>query len=206
MRQYRGIAVSEQRSSLIERRRATVLTALNLWAPRIRILYVTGLVLVLLGTGALAATGLSRSLSLVPIGILMAIAGLFELGLGHLGREEDAAVPPWMMSGGAQMVAALTAMVSPLLPSYVFSTVLGAALTFAGLSWLRGGFALPERFKSPAVIMCGGITGLVGLLIISRWAGTNVSLVALMLGLEMLMRGWAWIGFGFGISRALKKM
>ena len=135
----------------------------------------------------------------------MTIAGLFELGVGHKGREPEGPATPWMQSGGAHMIAGVFAMLAPIWPSIVFTTVLGAALTWAGLSWLRAGFALPQRFQSPVVIVCGGFSGLLGLLILSRWHGLNTNLLAIMLGLEILVRGWSWIGFGFGLQRAVRR-
>ena len=78
----------------------------------------------------------------------MVIAGLFEMGVGTKGRADDGPVTPFMTSGGAHMVAGAVTILAPVLPSYVFTTVLGGALLLAGLSWLRAGFALPERFQS----------------------------------------------------------
>lgn len=180
-------------------------TAVIQFVAQLRVLYIVGGIFVVLGSIALAAALLTRTASLVPIGIIMAITGLFEMGVGTKAREEDGPVTPWMTSGGAIMVAGGIAIVSPLLHSMVFTTLLGAALTFAGLTWLRAGFALPGRFQSPIVIICGGVTGLIGLLVLSRWHGVNENLLAIMLGCEILTRGWSWMGFGVGLSRAMKK-
>jgi len=191
--------------SLQDRRRAIMETVVTLFLQQLRILYVVGGILVVLGSLALAAAILTRTASLMPIGILMVIAGLFEMGVGTKGRAEDGPVTPFMTSGGAHMVAGAVTILAPVLPSYVFTTVLGGALLLAGLSWLRAGFALPERFQSPVVVICGGVTALAGLLIFSRWHGVNENLLAIMLGCEMLVRGWSWMGFGAGLTRALHK-
>ena len=180
-------------------------TLVVLYLQQLRVLYVVGGILVVLGSLALAAAILTRTASLTPIGILMVIAGLFEMGVGTKGQDEDGKVTPFMISGGAHMTAGGIAIFGAVLPSFVFTTLLGAALLFAGLSWLRAGFALPERFQSPIVMLCGGVTGLAGLLILSRWHGVNENLLAIMLGCEMLVRGWSWMGFGVGLTRAARK-
>ena len=193
------------RRGLHETRREILENAVVHFLNHIRILYVAGGILVATGSIALMAVLMARIPSIVPVGILMIIAGLFELGVGHKGRDPDGPATPWMQSGGAHMVAGVFTMLAPLWPSILFTTVLGAAFTFAGLWWLRAGFALPPRFQSPIVIVCGGFTGLLGLLILSRWHGLNTNLLALMLGTEILVRGWSLIGFGFGLQKAVKR-
>jgi uncharacterized membrane protein HdeD (DUF308 family) len=195
----------EPPQGLYDSRRTIMETAVVMLVQQMRILYVVGGILVVLGSLALGANLVSRATSLVPVGILMMIAALFEMGIGNKAREEDGPSTPWMTSGSVQMAAGFVTIVSGFLPSYVFTTLLGGALTFAGLTWLRAGFALPPRFQSPIVIICGGVTGLAGLLILSRWHGLNDNLLAMMLGCEILVRGWSFMGFGVGLNRAMKK-
>lgn len=199
--------MSDTRQTLLERRRVIVEKAVHRLLPRLRVLYVAGGVLVMMGSLALAATLLARTTSLVPIGIFMLVGGLFEMGIGHVARGEgdDAPVTPWIMSGACHMFAGCVAMVAPFLPSMVVTTLTGALLIFAGLTWMRAGFALPERFQASVVPLCGGITACAGLLVLSRWTGGNQNLLAILLGCEMLVRGWSWFGFALGLSNGLKR-
>lgn len=200
--------MNDLRQTLLERRRIIVEKAVLRMLPKLRILNVTGGLLVVVGSLALAASLFSRQTSLIPIGILMVVGSLFEMGVGHIARdpeEENAPATPWIVSGMSQFVAGVVVMFSPLLPSWLLTTLLGLLLTLAGLTWLRAGFALPERFQSAVVPLCGGITACIGLLIVSRWTGTNDNLLAIVLGCEMLIRGWSWFGFALGLTKAMKQ-
>ncbi len=199
--------MNDTRQTLLERRRIIVEKAVYRLLPRLRILQVVGAVLVALGSLALAAAALPRVSSLVPIGILMAVGGLFEMGAGQVAREDtdNSPLTPWIMSGGCHMAAGAVAIFALFLPASLVTPAIGVLLLFAGITWMRAGFALPERFQASIVPLCGGITACAGLLLLSRWTGGNQSLLAIVLGCEMLVRGWSWLGFALGLSKGLKR-
>ncbi|MGE3245092.1 MAG: hypothetical protein AB7F96_01845 [Beijerinckiaceae bacterium] len=197
--------MNDERQGLLARRQELMIKTLERLIPRIRVMYVAGGLLVLLGSAALASAMVSKVDSLVPIGIFMVVGGLFEMGVGHVAREEDGAPPPFMLSGAAHMIAGFTAMFGPLLPGYALTSILGTSLAFAGVTWMRAGFALPQTVQAPVVALSGGITGLAGLLILSRWAGDNHHIMALLLGGEMMLRGWAWFAFALTLQRVMRK-
>lgn len=196
--------MSIDQKSLHERRRDTLDAAMSRLIPRLRILSAVGGMLILFGSLALASGLLFKSAGLVPVGVLMILGGLFELGLGQHAAG-DGPVVSWQISGGTQMFAGLIVLISPFLPSIVFSTLAGGAVLFAGITWLRMAVSLPEKYQIPLLHICGGITGMAGLLILSRWAGADLRLIGLMLGCEMLARGWVWVGFAYSISKKLNR-
>jgi len=196
--------LNEEPQSFYARRREILNAAMQRLAPRARVLPVTGALLILLGSAALAISLFSHSAPLIAIGILMFLGGLLESGVGHH-ASGDGPATPWQISGGAHIAAALLIFAAFILPSMLFSTFLGAAILLAGLTWLRMAFALPDALQAPILPICGGFTSLIGLLIISRWAGDDYRMLALMLACEMLIRGWAWVGFGFVFMKKLDR-
>lgn len=58
----------------------------------------------------------------------------------------------------------------------------------------RIAFAIFERFTGwPWVLLNGGVTLLLGLLIYKQWPASGLWVIGLFIGIEMLFNGWAWI-------------
>lgn len=63
-------------------------------------------------------------------------------------------------------------------------------------------FALSERFTGwPWVLLNGGVTLLLGLLIYKQWPASGLWVIGLFIGIEMIMNGWAWIMLSFALRR-----
>jgi len=78
--------------------------------------------------------------------------------------------------------------------------IIAIFLIFSGIS--RIVFALSERFTGwPWVLLNGGVTLLLGLLIYKQWPASGLWVIGLFVGIEMIMNGWAWIMLSFGLRR-----
>lgn len=78
--------------------------------------------------------------------------------------------------------------------------IIALFLIFGGL--FRIVFALAERFTGwPWVLLNGGVTLLLGLLIYKQWPASGLWVIGLFVGIELIFNGWAWIMLGLGLRR-----
>jgi uncharacterized membrane protein HdeD (DUF308 family) len=65
--------------------------------------------------------------------------------------------------------------------------------------------ALAQRFHDWGwVLLNGGVTLLLGLMINRQWPASAVWVIGLFIGIEMLFNGWAWVMLALGLRRAGK--
>jgi len=64
-------------------------------------------------------------------------------------------------------------------------------------------FALSERFAGwPWVLLNGGVTFLLGLLIYKQWPDSGLWVIGLFVGIEMIFNGVAWVMLALGVKKA----
>jgi uncharacterized membrane protein HdeD (DUF308 family) len=62
--------------------------------------------------------------------------------------------------------------------------------------------ALSHRFPGwEWVLLNGGITLLLGLFIYKNWPGSGLWFIGLVIGIDLIFNGWAWIALAIGIRR-----
>ncbi|HEV2573299.1 MAG TPA: hypothetical protein VGU72_16315 [Beijerinckiaceae bacterium] len=186
--------------------RAYLVTAVARLVPRARALIITGVIIVLLGGALVAIVTQSRVVSLIPAGILMTLASFFELGIGHSARGDDARTTPWARAAVLNMFAGLFVIAAPFLSIAWLSGLAGMCILAAGIVRLRCDFALPLVHRSAIMPISAVVTTLIGVLIVTRWPGENLVLIGLLFGVEMIVRGWAWVGFGVTLRHALNRV
>ena len=182
---------------------ALIADALARLAPRYRQVIVIGLALIVMGSAGMAVIGLSRTLSLTPVGGLMAVGALFELGVAHHARGPEGRSTPWHTAGVLTIFAALGTIAYTLLPSLVFTTFTGAALAFAGWARLRATTLVKLPGKSAIVPISASATILLGVLIVTRWAAGDVAATGYLIALSIIMTGWGYVGLGVTLRRLL---
>lgn len=63
--------------------------------------------------------------------------------------------------------------------------------------------SLSHRFPGwEWVLLNGGITVLLGLLVYKNWPGSGLWFIGMYLGIDMILNGWAWVALAIGIRRA----
>ena len=177
------------------------IAALERLVDRSRQLIITGVTMIVLGTAAISILAVSSIASLIPIGMIILLGALLELGIAHHARADDGPATPWHRSGTLLGVAGLCALTAPLLPSIVFTTVAGLALMAAGWIRLRATSFAPLRQKSAIVPIAASLTILIGILIVSRWAAGSIAATGNLLALELVATGWGFVGLGLTLGR-----
>lgn len=186
-----------------QERTALLDAAVTRLLPRMRVMYVTAGLLILFGSAALASLSLTRTDSLVPVAIFLLIGGLVESGIGHH-ASGDGPSTPWVRTGLLTFAAGVVTLAAAVLPVLAVYIALGLLYSVIGFIWMRAGFAMPSRYETPVLQMAGGAALLAGMLLLSRWGGGKLEAAGLLMSLEMLVRGWAWAGFAFVLTRRME--
>jgi uncharacterized membrane protein HdeD (DUF308 family) len=176
--------------------------ALERLAPRARQLVIIGVTLIVLGTAAVTILAVSKIVSLVPIGLILLVGALMEIGVGHHARgSEDGPLTPWMKSGLLLTFVGLCTVTAPLLPGILFSTLAGLSLMAAGWFRLRATSFTPLRQKSAIVPVSASLSILIGVLLVTRWPGDNIPAIGNLLAIELVATGWGLVGLGLTLGR-----
>ncbi|RYB06045.1 HdeD family acid-resistance protein [Lichenibacterium ramalinae] len=152
-----------------------------------------GIVAVVAGLVALAITEFATLVSVVTIGVLVAVVGLVEIVLGFRARGWGQALY-WEISGLFYVAAGIFAWAEPVQASVVLTLLLGAGLLATGIVRAVAGFRHHDKMRGP-LILSGVVTGLLGLLIVSGWPANGLFVIGLLLGIELVFTGINWIFF-----------
>jgi len=178
------------------------IAALERLVPRSRQLVITGVTLIVLGSAAVTILAVSSIVSLVPIGLILLVGAILEIGVGHHARGgEDGPVTPWLKSGMLLGFVALCALTAPLMPSLLFTSMTGVALMAAGWVRLRATSFTPLRRKSAIVPVSASLSILIGVLLVTRWPGENLTATGNLLAIELVATGWGLVGLGLTLGR-----
>ncbi|HET6377407.1 MAG TPA: DUF308 domain-containing protein [Methylocella sp.] len=151
-----------------------------------------GVLALILVTSATIAT-------VYTIAIFMILAGGAEIAAGLSARTWGRFFL-WLAAGLAYIVAAAFALAQPLMAAAVFTLLLGAGMIATGVIRIAFGAQLDPPLRGP-LLFAGVITLLVGILIIAGWPENRFLVLGVLLGLDLLFWGVAWIGLGLMLRR-----
>jgi uncharacterized membrane protein HdeD (DUF308 family) len=167
---------------------------------------VIGVTLIVLGSAAVAILAVSSIVSLVPIGLILLVGALMEIGVGHHARSgPEGPLTPWLKSGLLVAFLGLCTVTAPLLPSVLYTSLAGLALMAAGWVRLRATSFTPLRQKSAIVPVSASISILVGVLLLTRWTGENITAIGNLLSIELVATGWGLVGLGLTLGRLRRR-
>ena len=170
--------------------------ALERLVPRARQLLIIGVTLIVLGTAALTIMATASVVSIVPVGLVIIVGALMEMGVGHHARAPDGPLSPWMKSGAP---AGLRGPVRRHGPAPAVDHVQHPRR--AGPHGGRLGAPAGDLLHAPASEerhRAGLRLGLHPhrLLLVTRWPGDNMVVAGNLLALELVVTGWGLVGAG----------
>jgi uncharacterized membrane protein HdeD (DUF308 family) len=180
---------------------AEAVAALERLVPKSRQLIVTGVTMIVLGSAAVTVLAMSATVSLVPIGLILLVGALLELGVAHHAREEEGPITPWHRSGTLLALVGVAAVTWQSLPSILFTSFIGLSLMAAGWIRLRATSFAPLRQKSAIVPVAASLSILLGILLATRWAADSLTATGNLLSLELIVTGWGFVGLGLTLGR-----
>jgi uncharacterized membrane protein HdeD (DUF308 family) len=160
-----------------------------------------GALLLVLGVVASLNLVLATVATIYYVGVLMIVGGIAQLA--HAAR-----VRTWgqaalgFASGVLYAVAGALAFLNPLLASSVFTLMIAAALLVSGV--LRIVVAIRERPRRgwAWVLAAGILSTLAGLVLVLGWPVNSLWVLGLILAVDLIFQGWAWLAFGLGLGAA----
>lgn len=157
-----------------------------------------GIALVIFGMIALQNLLAATVATVFVTGFMLIVAGVVQIAHAF-GAKSWGNVIYWVLSGALYAVAGIIAITDPILASMVFTLLLAAALFAVGILRIIAGFDMRPAAGWGWVVAGGVLTLAFGLLIGAQWPINGVWLIGLLLGVDLICQGVAWIAFGFGI-------
>lgn len=153
-----------------------------------------GVLVAALGVAALALVVSATIASVYIIALFMVVAGGAEIVFAF-GARSWARFFLWVIAGLAYIVVAAFALAQPLMAAAVFTLLLGIALFVTGIIRIYVGTQLNKDMRG-IVIMAGAVTAVVGLVVLIGWPANSFVVLGVLLGLDLLFWGGAWITLG----------
>jgi uncharacterized membrane protein HdeD (DUF308 family) len=162
--------------------------------PRWRWIVALGVLIASMGGVALVLVVSATIATVYTIAVFMIVAGAAEIATG-LGAKTWSRFLVWIVAGLAYIVVAAFALAQPLVAAAFFTLLLGIGMIATGVVRIYLGTHLGTPLRSP-VLFAGTLTALVGVLIVAGWPANSFVILGVLLGLDLVFWGAAWIRFG----------
>jgi uncharacterized membrane protein HdeD (DUF308 family) len=160
-----------------------------------------GVIYLLAGFIALGSVAMATVASVLVVGVMMIVAGVAEV-ISAFQIKSWGKFLLWALLGVLYIIAGVVTFANPLLAAVLLTLILGATLVASGIMRIILAFGMKREAPWIWVALSGGITLLLGLLILARWPVSSLYILGLFLGIDLIMAGAGWIGAGFGLRRA----
>lgn len=159
-----------------------------------------GVLVSLFGVAALILDVSATIASVYTIAIFIIIAGAAEIATG-IGAKSWGRFFLWILGGLLYIVAGSFALANPLIAAYFLTLMLGAGLIATGGVRIYLGTQLGKEVRG-SVIFAGVLTLIIGILIVVGWPANTPFILGILLGVDLLFWGLAWVSFGFRLRHA----
>lgn len=184
--------------SPIDRRTADVPAALGgKWGWFVAL----GIVSIVGGFIALSSLFLATVVSVLLVGAMMVMAGVFEIVHGFQMRTWGRFFL-WVLIGALYVLAGIFTYLNPLLASAVLTLLLGVGLIAAGIVRLYLAFNMKSGTSWGWIALSAAITLLLGAMILFGWPTTSLFTLGIFLGIDLIINGVTWLAFGMALRGA----
>jgi uncharacterized membrane protein HdeD (DUF308 family) len=160
-----------------------------------------GVVYLIAGVIALGSVVMATIASVYVVGIMMLIAGVFEV-IHSFQIKTWGRFLFWLALGILYIVAGFVAFDNPLLTAVWLTLILGAALVASGIMRVFLGFNMKGGTTWGWVVASGLITLLLGIIILIHWPVSSLYVLGIFLGVDLVFAGATWIALGLGLRNA----
>ena len=158
-----------------------------------------GIALVILGMVAIGYTVEMTIISVMFLGWLLLIAGLFEMVHGFTRR-------PWsgffvnLLGGALYAVAGVVMIANPARAAVILTLLIAIILIFAGLFRLFTALSTQLHHRG-WLILNGAISIVLGIMIWDAWPVSGLWVIGLFIGIDMIFDGWTEIMLALSARR-----
>jgi uncharacterized membrane protein HdeD (DUF308 family) len=160
-----------------------------------------GVVYLVAGLIALGSVVAATAASVLVVGAMMFIAGVFEV-INAFQVKTWGRFIVWLLLGVLYIVAGFVAWDNPFLTAIWLTLILGAALVASGVVRIFLAFNMKHGSPWVWVVISGLITLVLGLIILAHWPFSAVYTLGIFLGVDLVFAGAGWIGLGLGLKNA----
>lgn len=161
-----------------------------------------GIAFILLGLAAIAVPQAATLALEMFLGIMIGVAGVLQLVFAFGARSTGQTV--WHILGAIlSLLVAGVFLFNPFGGAVALTLVLGVFFLLAGLNKLA--LALANR-GHPAwtwIAFNGGVTMVLGMLILMQWPGDSLWVIGILVGVDFLLGGWSLVMLGVAGRKAL---
>jgi uncharacterized membrane protein HdeD (DUF308 family) len=165
---------------------------------------VLGVIYAIAGVIALASVVTATVVSVFVVGIMMVVAGVAEV-INAFQVKTWGRFALWVLLGALYIVAGFVTFENPLLAAAILTLVLGVALIASGITRIILAFNVKEGMPWMWIVVSGGITLLLGLMILMRWPISSLYVLGLFLGIDLVFAGTGWIRLGLALRRPAQR-
>ncbi|WP_026606111.1 HdeD family acid-resistance protein [Methylocapsa acidiphila] len=180
--------------------RASLGTAIERLKHRWGWMVAFGVLVSLFGVAALILDVTATIASVYTIAIFIIIAGTAEIATG-IGAKSWGRFFLWILGGLLYIVAGAFALANPLIAAYFLTLMLGAGMIATGAVRIYLGSQLGKDIRG-SVVFAGVLTLIIGVLIVIGWPANTPFILGILLGVDLLFWGLAWVSFGFRLRQA----
>jgi uncharacterized membrane protein HdeD (DUF308 family) len=159
-----------------------------------------GAVYVVAGVVALGSVVSATAATVLIVGAMMIVSGVAEV-INALQVKTWGRFLFWLALGILYIVAGFVAFENPLLTAVWLTLILGAALVASGVVRIFLGFNMQHGSPWIWVVVSGGITLLLGLIILAHWPVSSLWTLGIFLGVDLVFAGASWVGLGMGLRQ-----
>jgi uncharacterized membrane protein HdeD (DUF308 family) len=164
-----------------------------------------GIVYLIAGIIALGSVALATVVSVLTVGIMMIIAGAAQV-VNAFQVKSWGGFLLWLALGALYIIAGLVTFENPVLAATVLTLILGIALMISGIMRTILAFGMRQGLPWGWIAASGIITFLLGLVILAHWPFSGLYVLGLILGVDLVLAGLAWIGLGLGLSTSRSRL
>jgi uncharacterized membrane protein HdeD (DUF308 family) len=107
-----------------------------------------------------------------------------------------------VLLGVLYIVAGFVTFENPLLAAALLTLMLACTLIVSGIMRIILGFSMKRGMPWIWVVLSGGVTLLLGLVILNHWPVSSLYILGLLLGIDLVFAGASWIGMGLSLRKA----
>ena len=159
-----------------------------------------GALMIIAGAIALGNLVLSTVVSVLYIGVLMAITGGAQI-VHAFQVKTWGAFAFWLLDGLLFLAAGLVAIVVPLVAAEFLTLFLGISLIIGGVFRLVAAFKLRPAQGWGWIAFSAVIAVLLGIEIIAGWPASGMWVLGLLLGIDLVFNGVAVLFLGLGLKK-----
>jgi len=161
-----------------------------------------GVALVVLGTFAVGSAFIVTIGAVVLFGFLLLAGGAIQI-VSSFWAGKWSGMLMHLLIGLLYGIVGFMIIDAPVANALLLTKLIAIFLIVSGIFRITA--ALVQRFPDWGwVLLNGGVTLLLGLMINRQWPASGTWVIGLFVGIEMIFNGWAWIMLSLGLRRISK--